>query len=133
MDYLEYLATAPGNLILKGDFNIHINDQSDSNAKGFLRLLIIFGLVQHVVGPTHISGNTLYLLITRPSEDIVSQVYTCNPMISHHHAIVFKVTSEKLPFERKIISYRKLKTIDKITFNEDIYYTLDSSQIGKLL
>ncbi len=81
--------------------------------------------MQHILGPTHISGNTLDLLITRSAENIFSQVHTSNLRISDHHAIVFKVAFEKLAFERKIILYRKLKAIDTITFNEDIlHYTL---------
>lgn len=50
---------------MAGDFNIHVNVQSDNDAVRFLDLLSSIGLQQYVDFPTHISGNTLDLLITR--------------------------------------------------------------------
>ena len=52
-------------LVLTGDFNIHVNIGSDSDAVRFLDLLSSMGLQQHISFSTHISGNTLDLLISR--------------------------------------------------------------------
>lgn len=59
----DSIITAQGKLII-GDFNIHIEGGNDANAKTFLDLLQGFGLINHVWQPTHISGNTVDLIIT---------------------------------------------------------------------
>ena len=41
-------------LLISGDFNFHIDDPSDNDAK----TLETFGLSQHVTAPTHSSGRT---------------------------------------------------------------------------
>ena len=43
----------------------------DSDTKEFMDLLETFSLSKHVSGPTHLSGHTLDLIITRSSDDIV--------------------------------------------------------------
>ena len=50
------------NLVILGDFNIHINDVNDPNASIFLDIMTTLGLKQHVRGPTHKSGNCLDLI-----------------------------------------------------------------------
>ena len=51
-------------LIILGDFNIHVNDESDENAHNFMDIIMALGLEQHVNFPTHKAGNTLDLVIT---------------------------------------------------------------------
>ena len=63
-DYSELIITAPGKLIIGGDFNIHIDDGNNANARQLLDLLQGFCLMNHVWLPTHISGHTLVLIIT---------------------------------------------------------------------
>ena len=48
-----------------GDFNFHVNNQSDSGANKFKALLNQYNLSQHVTIPTDTAGNTLDLVITR--------------------------------------------------------------------
>ena len=43
------------------DFNIHIDNMTDGNAKEFSSVLDMFGLWQHVTEPTHLWGHTLDL------------------------------------------------------------------------
>ena len=40
-------------LIILGDFNIHVNDESDENAENFMDIIIALGLEQHVYFTTH--------------------------------------------------------------------------------
>ena len=53
---LEELITAPGDLLLVGDFNFHVNDASDPSAKRFITLLETFNLKQQISDPTHRNG-----------------------------------------------------------------------------
>ena len=51
--------------IITGYFNIHVDNNMDSNAKELSALLDTFGLFQHVKGPTHTRGHTLDLVISK--------------------------------------------------------------------
>src|SRR6218665_544200 len=61
---LSIAATTPHEFILTGDFNIHVDDPSDSFACEFLTLLSSTNLTQHVNPPTHYKDHTLDLVIT---------------------------------------------------------------------
>ena len=47
------------NLVVVGDFNIHVNDIDDPNARIVLDTMTALGLNQHVKGPTHKSGKNV--------------------------------------------------------------------------
>ena len=49
--------------ILNSDFNIRVNDNSNSYTKCLHAILNDFALVQQVTEPTHIKGNILDLVI----------------------------------------------------------------------
>lgn len=51
-------------IIIVGDFNMHVNNQSDSLAREFLYLLNYMNFKQHVLKPTHNKGHILDLAIT---------------------------------------------------------------------
>ena len=57
-------------LLITGDFNFHLDDSLNNDSHKFNELLETFGLLQHVKGPTHTSGHTLDLLISRSTNDI---------------------------------------------------------------
>ena len=63
--YLETIILSPESLILTGDYNFHVDVEDDPDARAFLDLLASMGLKQHVNVPTHVSGHTLDLMITR--------------------------------------------------------------------
>ena len=46
-DYLGHIVTAPGMLLIVGDFNYHVEDTSDSEACSFTNLIDSFGFIQH--------------------------------------------------------------------------------------
>ena len=52
------------NLLIAGDFNLHINNENDDNAANFKESMVVLGLVQQVTRPTHKSGNILDLIFT---------------------------------------------------------------------
>ena len=49
---LERLVSSPGNLLLNGDLNFHVNDPSDSTASQFLDLLNPI-LISSIFEPQH--------------------------------------------------------------------------------
>ena len=69
--YLECVVMSPEPLLINGDLNIHVNVSRDPDGSRFLELLTSMGLEQHVDKPTHISGHTLDLIITRCSDSLL--------------------------------------------------------------
>ena len=117
-NFLEELAVDRSKILIAGDFNFHVDDQSDGNAKKFLRLLDAFDYTQFVKDPTHKHGHTLDLLITRFEDNLVHKLAV--PNVSDHGAVRCKIMLAKQPFQRKEIKYRSLKRIDMSRFREDI-------------
>ena len=70
-DLSVYLETVILVVFIVVDFNIHVDVLSNSDSTKFRDLPESFCLQQHVVGPTHIHGHTLDLIITRQSDQIV--------------------------------------------------------------
>ena len=79
---------------MMGDFNFHVNDVADTTAKRFLSIVDDLNLRQHITGPTHISGNTLDLVLTRPSDQVLltTQVST---MMSDHNWVHLTIDQSK--------------------------------------
>jgi hypothetical protein len=118
--FLELISSATGESVIIGDFNFHVDDNKDYYAGRFLDLLSSFDLVNHVHEATHIHGHTLDLVITGATSNLVSDFHTTRPNISDHYPIHFKLRCEKPKFERKEISYRKIKSIDIDTFKQQL-------------
>ena len=64
-------------LIILGDFNIHVNDESDENAGNFRDIIMTLGLEKHVHFSTHKAGNTLDLVMTELGSKL--EVTKCSP------------------------------------------------------
>ena len=117
---MEELSIASGELLMFGDFNLHVDNACDQSAYTFLDLISSFGLKQHVLGVTHDQGHTLDLVITRSTEDIVSNLEIRDPALSDHNAVHFKLSIDKPSFIRKEIVYRRWKAVDSTEFSADI-------------
>ena len=52
------------NLVITGDFNLHVNDTEDQNGEVFIDTMLALGQDQHVTFPTHRSNNTLHLMFS---------------------------------------------------------------------
>ena len=107
-------------LIMAGDFNIHVNVPSDNDAVRFLDLLSSMGLQQHNDFSTHVSGNTLDLLITRSSDSRLIRDVQPDTYFSDHCLVLFSINSSKPQLSRKEVSYGKTKAINATAFMEDL-------------
>ena len=63
---LEIASIYSSTVIICGDFNVHVDDVSDTSACRFTDLLNAFNLVQHVNDSTHTEVHALDLIITQP-------------------------------------------------------------------
>ena len=140
-NYLESAIITPNKLLIGGDFNIHVNDQSDATAKTFLDLLKNYDLINHVWQPTHVAGHTLDLIITRNNNEISLDSPHTKSFISDHCFVKVVSSIEKPEVQTKEISYRKLKDINLEILKRDItasnlatsnYYNLSLTELAEL-
>ncbi|XP_068741907.1 uncharacterized protein [Montipora capricornis] len=110
--FLEGLVLALSALLVAGDFNFHVDDQEDDDARRFLQVLELHDLTQHVSHSTHKYVYTLDLIITRANDDLVGKCFVHDPLISDHLAAHVSLRLAKLPPERRTMSYRRIHAID---------------------
>ena len=63
-DFLETFLVEHNNIIIMGDFNIHVNNTDDPEAQIFLDTMEALGLDNNVNFAMHNRGNTLDLVLT---------------------------------------------------------------------
>ena len=80
----------------------------------------MFSLFQHVSGPTHFSGHTLGLIITRSLDDVVLVSPRAAFPISDHFIIQCPIGFPRPALSCKELTFRKLTNIDIAEFSADI-------------
>ncbi len=135
--HMEAFLPVPQNVCIVGDFNIHMDmldvsedsistdsaRQSWRNACHFNDLLQSFGLKQHVVGPTHRSGHTLDLVITRSEDALLHRPPLVDTMMSDHWSILFTVRIRKPAPVMRRVTFRKIRDIDIDSLRSDLLDT----------
>ena len=93
------------NSILLGDFNLHIEDQTKIDAVVFNETMTALGLEQHILGPTHVRGNTLDLIYMQLSNSFKVTNATSHGYISDHCMVLvdINITKQKYLIETKEI------------------------------
>ena len=125
-DVLEEMVNIRGEMIMIGDFNIHMDITDDPNAITFNDFLDSFNLHNHVNCPTHKSLHYLDLVITNTNWNIMHTVKQGH-MLSHHTFIDSSQHIEELNPQTKTVTYRKLKNIDIKILGEDIGEALEAA------
>ena len=94
--------------ILLGDFNIHIEDQTNADAVIFNKTMRALSLKQHILGPTHVRGNTLDLIFTWLSNSFNIINTTPHGYISDHCmvSVDINIKKQKYPIKTKEIRDR---------------------------
>ena len=117
-------------ILCLGDFNIHVDQESDLRAKAFNSLLSEIGLLQHVCFPTHEKGHTLDLVLTdvrhpplirEPGPTLQGYVQ------SDHYPLCFDITCPKPHKPSKIIQFRKWSNLDLEHFKSKLSSSLADS------
>ena len=75
-------------------------------------LLESMGLQQHVNEPTHESGHTLDLIITRQCDSLLANTPVTDCLFSDHSTLICDLTLGKPLQPKKRISFRKTKVFD---------------------
>ena len=116
---LEEHTTLNDDFIIAGDINIHVETNESPSVK-FHDLMDCFDLKQHIVGPTHIMGHTIDVVITRNKTNLVKNVTVTPSDLSHHSLITYDFTIEPLKTISKSITYRATKNMDRERFQSDL-------------
>ena len=122
-DYVETILLSKKELLILGDFNIHIDVAGDSDANKLSDFFESVGLQQHVEQYTHVQGHTLDLVISRRSDNIIENSPRVDRFLSDHGTVLFSLKSTKPSLLEKTISYRKFKSIDLNSFQSDLAAT----------
>ena len=107
-----------GHLILTGDFNIHMDNPENPDTIIFNDFLESFGLTNFVGFLTHQFNHTIDLMITHHSSIIKS--VRQGEFFSDHCFINANLHIDWPIPPQKIVTYQKLKNIDKNKFNCDL-------------
>jgi exonuclease III len=118
--FLGELTILPGSLIVVGDFNIHVNKPDEKHVKLFNNMLNTMHLHQHINEPTHKSGNTLDLIISRTNEELLAGTKVLPRRLSDHHAIITCLSMSPPKPKPHVVTYRKLRKIDLTSFSSDV-------------
>ena len=107
------------NLMVMGDFNLHIHDGS-SAMSGFTDSLFAMGLQQHVNFSIHTGGNSLDLVITEVANCV--EVHSCEPgpFVSDHCVVKVVTNVKKENVVSKTVAFRNVKEMDKSAFAKDL-------------
>jgi hypothetical protein len=117
--FLESVALTTGDLLITGDFNIHLDNADNRDTGKFVNLLKSSNLQQLVTFPTHEKGHILDLIIVRSDESIVNNIAP-GQQVTDHFVVMCKISMDKPPPLKKTIKFRKIKTINNEEFSKDI-------------
>lgn len=114
--------------LIMGDLNFHLDIPTDRDTILFNSILDSCSMKQHVYEPTHLRGHTLDVVITKDDCDLVSDISVTDPGLCDesgnlkrdHFAVSFCVSAAKPTFQKKTITYRKLRAIDINSLNHDL-------------
>ena len=98
-----------------------MNDNTDPDSIRMQNILTSFSLCQLVQASTHLSGNTLDLLITSRCTDDRFVDVSVGSYLCGHAFVLWKLHESKPSLERKTIQVRKLNSIEHQELRKDLY------------
>ena len=111
MELADYLLCQE-QLLISEDFNIHVDNAVDTDAKKLIDSLQLYGLQQHVTSPTYKHDHTLDLIITRQSDQLLENTLRISRYISDHATVLCSIRCDKPPLSVRTVSYRKLQSVN---------------------
>ncbi len=120
-EFLSCVDLLPGRIILLGDFNIHYDLPNKSDVRQFSTILESTDFEQHIIGPTHRSGHTLDLVITRHDDHLIKKyVIDRYHFPKDHYMINCVIDLPKPSVESVTYTMRNYKQIDHDAFSKDL-------------
>ena len=123
--FTEWMATKSNeysNIIVLHDFNIHINNDQNADAKRFKDIKETLGLQQHVSFSMHRCGNTLDHIYIELGSTVIINYCREGQILSDHTAVICGINIQRENVARKEVSYRKMNKIDLDELSQDIKF-----------
>ena len=118
---LSHADTTPHEFIITGDFNIHVDDLSDTQTIQFFDLLASCNLTQHVKMPTHRHGHFLELIITSANTTLNPIITSSLIVTSDHYPIFTSINVHpNPPPPPTTLTYRRINAIDYPKFIDQL-------------
>jgi len=114
------ISTTNEEIVMLGDFNVHVDDITDANCLKLKDILESHNLGQYVKDETHTAGHILDLVISRKDNTIIDNVEVLDRTISDHNLIAVNLKIDCKTTVKKRITYRKTKSLNTETFEETI-------------
>lgn len=109
--FLTHICSLSSNIILLGDFNIHMDNTNHTLTKDFTSCLDSFGLQQHIGFPTHSKGHVLDLVCCSGVTP-----FNCSAVhlpISDHMLVSFNLSFSLSKIKQsRVMSFRNIKNIN---------------------
>ena len=121
---IERHTTDRGNTNWVGDFNIHVNDVTNPDTITSRDFLDSFNLKNMVSFPTHKSGHTINLILQDLDANTVHDIMR-GFMLSDHNFVDCILNVEKPTRPTKMVSFRKLKSINQKVFKMNLSKALE--------
>ena len=96
-EYLESVVLNTDPVLIVGDFNIHVDCDDNTYSVKLLELFESVGLDQHVHTPTHCSGHTLDLIVTRQTDQIIASSPRADCLFSDHMPVFCQLQLDRVP------------------------------------
>ena len=120
-EFLSKLTLHSGQVIICGDFNIHLEKESDKDSIKLLNMLKQYDFLQHVNDPTHEDGGYLDLIITSSNIQQLALSVHHDRFNSDHHPIIFKVECNcQCKEQKKIIQVRTYSNLHVPDFKSEL-------------
>ncbi len=110
------------NLIILGDFNIHISDTNDADAQSFVDCTNAIGLQQHVDTYTHKQGHLLDHIYTLANTEPTVRACIALSFMSDHRLIAASISLRRQDIERRSVTSKCYKNFDLTEFQNDLEF-----------
>lgn len=122
---IEFL-TENKNVVIIGDFNIHMDNEIDPDTQIFKDTMIALGLGQHVKSPSHSKGHILDLSFTETLSGLKVLDCSTDNFISDHAPVKVHLSIKTPTTINKEITVRKLNS----TTTDDLLQTFNEQNIS---
>ena len=110
-DHLTDVLTNNQSNVILGDFNMHIDDPTDTEANIFNNTMAALGLSQRVKMPTHQLGNTLDLIYMEPESRLSVRKVQPGPLMSDHRLMYTSLNIKKASATEEKVTVCKISAI----------------------
>ena len=118
-------------IVLMGDFNIHVENKNDAFAEEFIDLMKSMDFNQIVLSPTHIAGGTLDLIFIQDLatvQDLTIYNELNDVVMSDHYLIEMSLKcAPKQKIERIQQTFRSISNINIDQFSEELNQNLSAA------